>query len=373
MSTLVGSHAERVRALAVAIASDNPVLIWGAPGEGKTSIIEQIADANGVHCETVIASIHAPEDFKGLPTVIDGKVVYYAPDWAQNVSEAGGGIVFFDEISTAPPSTQAAMLRPVLSKVAGNLTLPPTTRFVAAANPPEIAADGWDLSAPLANRFVHIDWSVDAATIADGFAFGFAPAEIPTIDENKVEAEVGHVKAVVAALLNSRPDLKSIMPKSSTNQGRAWPSPRSWEMLAKAVGTARAAGESKAVEAILAAGCVGPEVALEFRTFEDNLDLPDVEKALKTGTITLPDRADKVYMTTIAITRALLENPTKDRLDVGVNKLLLAVADAGHKDMAIVGLRKIGPDVRSKGVIVTPAAVKAFGKMLAAMGKLPQA
>ena len=30
--------------------------------------------------------------------------------------------------------------------------------MVAADNPPEQAADGWDLSAPLANRLCHLSW-----------------------------------------------------------------------------------------------------------------------------------------------------------------------------------------------------------------------
>src|SRR5205823_11964182 len=65
-------------------------------------------------------------------------------------------------ISTAPPAVQAAMLRIVLERVVGDLELPPGVRVVAAANPPEQAADGWDLAPPLANRLVHLDWPVDA-------------------------------------------------------------------------------------------------------------------------------------------------------------------------------------------------------------------
>ena len=38
--------------------------------------------------------------------------------------------------------------------------------IVAAANPPEQASDGWDLSAPLANRFVHLDWRATASSFA---------------------------------------------------------------------------------------------------------------------------------------------------------------------------------------------------------------
>jgi MoxR-like ATPase len=41
---------------------------------------------------------------------------------------------------------QAALLRVVLERTVGDLSLPADVAVVAAANPPEQAADGWDLS-----------------------------------------------------------------------------------------------------------------------------------------------------------------------------------------------------------------------------------
>lgn len=146
-------------ALAVAIQTDIPVLLWGMPGSGKTSAIYQFARAHDLPCEVVIASVRDPTDFSGLPVPRpDGAVTFAPPDWAANLVQAGKGILFLDEISTAPPATQAALLRVVLDRVAGRTKLPDGVRIVAAANPPEMAAGGWDLSPPLANRFVHLDW-----------------------------------------------------------------------------------------------------------------------------------------------------------------------------------------------------------------------
>jgi len=171
----MANYNDRCQALAVSIAANVPVILWGAPGVGKTSVIEQIAEHHGWRLETVIASISDPTDFKGMPREDAGRTVFSPPSWAIAIEQNGGGVVFLDEISTAPPSVQAALLRPVLSKVVGDLALPAATRFVAAANPPEIAADGWDLSAPLANRFVHLTWEVPAQIISDGLLYGFDP------------------------------------------------------------------------------------------------------------------------------------------------------------------------------------------------------
>src|SRR4051794_938739 len=105
-------------ALGTAVAARVPVLLWGAPGTGKTSAIRAMAAAMGWACETVIAPIREPSDFAGLPIVVDGAVRFAAPTWARRLTEPSGpAVLFLDEISTAPPAVQAALLRVVLERV----------------------------------------------------------------------------------------------------------------------------------------------------------------------------------------------------------------------------------------------------------------
>ena len=133
----------------------------------------------GLPCETVIASIREPSDFAGLPIVVGDGVRFAPPAWARRLAEAGHGLLFLDELSTAPPAVQAALLRVVLERAVGDLTLPDEVAVVAAANPPEQAADGWDLSAPLANRLCHLAWQTDPRAVADGLAGGWAAPVVP--------------------------------------------------------------------------------------------------------------------------------------------------------------------------------------------------
>src|SRR5205085_2231811 len=170
-------------ALGVAVAARVPVLLWGAPGTGKTSAVRALAASKGWACETVIASIREPSDFAGLPIVVDGGVRFAPPTWARRLADGGPAVLFLDEISTAPPAVQAALLRVVLERVVGDLELPPDVAVVAAANPPEQAADGWDLSAPLANRFCHLDWTVEPAAFAQGLAGGWEPPVVPVLPD----------------------------------------------------------------------------------------------------------------------------------------------------------------------------------------------
>src|SRR5579864_8642830 len=195
-----------LQALSVAVAARVPVLLWGGPGTGKSSAVRDLACAMNWPCEVVIASIREPSDFAGLPVVTNGHVRFAPPHWATRLAAAGQGILFLDEISTAPPAVQAALLRVVLERVVGDLELPTDVAVVAAANPPEQASDGWDLTAPLANRFCHIDWNADAATFAQGIAAGWPtpPVRQLTADWAKRQSSV---RGLVGAFVHARPGL----------------------------------------------------------------------------------------------------------------------------------------------------------------------
>src|SRR5206468_6868939 len=177
------------------------------------------------------ASLREPSDFAGLPVVsADGTVALAAPAWAARLAAAGTGILFLDEVTTAPPSVQAALSRVVLERVVGDLALPPGVAVVAAANPPELAAGGWDLAAPLANRFCHLDWPVDAARYVESLMSGWPAPEVRSAELSVPPHSAARVAGPLAGFLRSRPALLHAVLAEASNAGRAWPSPRSWDM-----------------------------------------------------------------------------------------------------------------------------------------------
>ena len=107
----VDEYEANYRSLAICIAARVPVILWGPPGQGKTSVIRAIADQQGRHLEVLLASIREPQDFAGLPSIHDGKAKLVPPDWALRLTQEQNGILFTDEVNTAPPSVQAALLR----------------------------------------------------------------------------------------------------------------------------------------------------------------------------------------------------------------------------------------------------------------------
>ncbi|MFI6530843.1 ATP-binding protein [Nonomuraea sp. NPDC050547] len=282
-----------MHALAMAVSANLPVILWGAPGTGKTSSVLALGEQLGQPVEVVVGSVREPSDFAGLPVVRDGGTWFAPPRWAERLAAAGRGILFLDELTTAPPAVQAAMLRVVLERVVGDLALPAGVRIVAAANPPALAADGWDLSAPLANRLVHLDWSISAASVADGFMGGFAVPDLAGAAA-PTSAQVGAARALVGAFLRVRPSLVLAVPEDS---GRAWPSPRTWELAATALACtcSRPDAWAERVRAELVVGAVGEAAGFELLSWVRDLDLPDPETLLSDPAAPLPERVDRLH------------------------------------------------------------------------------
>jgi len=78
----------------------------------------------------------------------------------KGLQRAGVGLLFSTRLTTAPPAVQAAMLRLYSKEWSVNLHCHRASESWLAANPPEEAAEGWELAPPLANRLVHLDWPV---------------------------------------------------------------------------------------------------------------------------------------------------------------------------------------------------------------------
>jgi hypothetical protein len=356
-------------ALGVAVAARVPVLLWGGPGIGKTSAVREMAEGAGLRCETVIASIREPSDFAGLPVVGgDGRSVTLAPPaWAQRLAADQRGVLFLDEVSTAPPAVQAALLRVVLERTVGDLPLPDGITVIAAANPPEQAADGWDLAAPLANRFCHLDWSIDAKQWSEGILGGFPLATIPTLDSDAMTRALTSTRGAIGAFVMARPALLAAPPTDQASAGRAWPSPRTWEMAAHLIAAAQSSLATNEVTAMLVAGAVGAGPAAEFLAWRDDLDLPDAEDALRDpDSFRVPDRGDRAYAALAAITAAVLADNTAPRWEAAWRAIVVGTR-AGKGDIAVAAVRTLLAH-RPKGATPPPEVLVEMAPVLRAAG-----
>ena len=56
-----------------------PVFIWGAPGIGKSAIVEQFAADMGLPCVSLVGSQLAQEYIICVPQIVNGRSVFCAP------------------------------------------------------------------------------------------------------------------------------------------------------------------------------------------------------------------------------------------------------------------------------------------------------
>lgn len=128
-----------------------PVLLLGAPGIGKTQIMEQVARECGIALVSYTITHHTRQSAIGLPFISKkdyGGKEYSVTEYTMseivasiyNKMEETGlqeGILFIDEINCVSETLAPAMLQFLQCKTFGNHEIPKGWIIVAAGNPPE--------------------------------------------------------------------------------------------------------------------------------------------------------------------------------------------------------------------------------------------
>jgi hypothetical protein len=346
-----------------------PALLISDPGMGKSSLIRGLAGHHGVPCETVLGSIREPADIAGLPVVTDSGVMLEAPAWAKRLAAAGQGFLFLDELTTCPPSVQAAMLAVALDRTVGDLRLPWEVAIVAGANPPGRAADGWELSPPLANRFCHLRFEPSVQEWLDGIVTKWSAPPAPRSIGGGKGDQAFH-RATVAGFIKAQPHLLHAYPDTAAAAGGPWPSRRTWTMLADALAYLRD-DDIDAAEA-LTFGLVGEGAGIEFLSWRKIADLPEpaavvADPAMMDWRDSAPDR---VWAVLNAITAWAASEGSQKAWTEAWGPLVYA-AENGAEDVATAAARTLLRARPARAGI--PAAARRFRPILAAAGLDSQA
>lgn len=304
------------------VARKRPTFIWGPVGAGKSDVVRDVAEHLKHELRDVRLSLMDPVDLKGFP-VLSGTGTKQQMNFAPPsfLPTKGKGILFLDEMNSAPQSVQAAAYQLILNRKLGDYVLPEGWAILAAGN------RGGDRSvvhaqpAALSNRFVHIDFDVD---VDDWYAW----------------ATTKGVSDVTRAFIKFRPHLLHSF-DAATNP-RAFPTPRSWVF----VDDVTQSSLPNDIEFDLIKGTVGEGAAAEYLSFARMArDLPSAEEILMNpDTAPVPDSPASQYAVCTMLDRHATPNSIgrlltyAERLPVEFQ--VLFVKSAAHANRAITGTKE---------------------------------
>src|SRR6516165_2940992 len=133
--------------------ANQPVLLEGRHGVGKSELLAQAAAELGVDFIVRDLSLMEPPDLIGLPRR-DGRVTRYSPP--SFLPTAGAGLLAFEELNRCPPYMRAPALQLLTARTLNDYILPRGWLPVAAINPPEDGYEADDLDPALLSRFVRV-------------------------------------------------------------------------------------------------------------------------------------------------------------------------------------------------------------------------
>lgn len=304
-----------------------PVMLWGPPGVGKSQMVLQVADKHRVPVIDIRLSQMEPSDLRGIPFREHEYVEWAIPSMLPDVKRHGeSGILFLDEITSAPPSVSAAAYQLILDRKLGDYQVPKGWAIFAAGNRQGDRGVTYTMPAPLANRFSHYEVETH---LDDWVAWAFQH----NIDER------------VIAFVRFRPEL--LFDFDPAHNPVAFPSPRSWEYAHRAL--YKFYETPRLLSGALQA-CVGQAAGIELHAFVENLEhMPDLNLILAGEACSVPEQIDLQY----AIATALVGRA------IGVRNKPEAMTQIGH--ILRYGLQF---PQREMGVMLVSDMHRALGEMI---------
>lgn len=228
------------------------LMLWGAPGVGKSQAFKLIAKNLQRITKKVVNTIDVrlllfnPVDLRGIPVADTNRefAKWLKPQiFNMDASDDVINILILDEISAAPQSVQAAAYQLTLDRVIGEHKLPDNCIILAAGNRVTDKSVAYKMPKALGNRMTHIeivcnveDWKTWA------IPHGISP---------EIIAYIGYSES-------------SLFDFDPNNDFNAYPTPRSWEMVDKYI---KMFDGNLDVAFPLIAGSIGLGTAQAFKQF----------------------------------------------------------------------------------------------------------
>ena len=212
----------------IPVMAQRPILLIGAPGIGKTQIMEQISRECKVGLVSYTITHHTRQSAIGLPFISKKKfgntevaVTEYTmseivASMYEKIEESGlhEGILFIDEINCVSETLAPAMLQFLQCKTFGSHKIPQGWLIVAAGNPPEYNKSVREFDVVTLDRIKRIDVQPDFEVWKEyAYEQGIHPAVISYLELRR----------------------KNFYRMENTVDGRIFATARGWEDLSRLI------------------------------------------------------------------------------------------------------------------------------------------
>ena len=308
-----------------AMAANRPIFLWGAPGIGKSELVEGIVDnlpGNNLMIDMRLALME-PTDLRGYPfRNPETNQMEWAPAADLPTMEQAELydmiVLFLDELNSAPPSVQAAAYQLILNGRIGQYELPKNVRIVAAGNRETDRGVTYRMPAPLANRFIHLELAVN---FNDWFDWAV---------DKKIHNDV------VGFLQFSKKDLYDFDPKSPS---RSFATPRTWSFVSELIED----DLDNETTTDLVSGAVGEGLAVKFMAHRKvAASMPNPSDILSGKVKELKQtEISAMYSLTISLCYELKEasDANDKKFDAKVNNFLRFAMDNFETELVVMGVK----------------------------------
>lgn len=279
------------------VATIRPVFIWGAPGIGKSALVEKFAAEVGLPCVSLLGSQLAPEDIIGIPQIQDDVSTFLPP---KMIARKEPYVLFLDELNACSQEVQKAFYSLIHERRIGEYHLPAGSIVIGAGNRAQDSAIVKTMSSALINRMFHVQLKAD-----------------PTQWLNWAYEEGLH--PWVINYITQRPDhLFSEPPKTE----EPYSTPRSWHMLSDSLKEYHAGSDAipDAMLKMITYGCISASHAGMFLAFVKQLSnthlLTDIIKG-EAKWPAKPEERDVLYFLAQSFRAKLLHELPENKQNLG--------------------------------------------------------
>ena len=299
------------------VAPIRPVFIWGAPGIGKSALVDKFAREVGLPCVSLLGSQLAPEDIIGIPQIQDDVSTFLPP---KMIARKEPYVLFLDELNACSQEVQKAFYSLIHEKRIGEYHLPEGSIVIGAGNRAQDSAIVKTMSSALINRMFHVQLKADPNQwINWAYEEGIHPWVIDYITQ--------------------RPDhLFSEPPKTE----EPYSTPRSWHMLSDALHE-YGAGDKEISENMLKMityGCISASHAGMFLAYTKQLGNKNLINDIIKGEAkwpSKPEERDVLYFLAQSFRAKLLQELPESKQNLSSDgKFFTHRAKALMKELATI-------------------------------------